>query len=252
VTPALIDRLQQFLRLAAANGNAVVPMPPFTAFLHERDPLKYFNYAVPDGDVEPTADDVARLRAAFHERDRLPRLEWVEECAPRVAPVLAHEGMVEELRAPLMGCTPARLVEAGADLPDLTIRPVGDADLWDVKNVQRPAFGQPRIPPDDDPGDPRLRGGGSVLARSAGDPVAAATWTAVIDGVSEVAGVATVERWRRRGLAGAVTAAAAREAFAAGAELCVISPGGEEAQRVYERAGFRRMATMLHWSDDRG
>jgi predicted GNAT family acetyltransferase len=66
-----------------------------------------------------------------------------------------------------------------------------------------------------------------------------------------VAGVATVERWRRRGLAGAVTAAAAREAFAAGAELCVISPGGEEAQRVYERAGFRRMATMLHWSDDR-
>jgi ribosomal protein S18 acetylase RimI-like enzyme len=248
----LIERLQQFLRLSATNGNIVVPVPPFTAFFNEADSLKFFNYAVPDGDVEPSAEDIARLRAAFHEHERLPRLEWVEECAPRVAAVLAREGMAQELRAPLMGCTPGTLVHAGADVPELTISPVGDADLWDVKNVQRPAFGQPPVAPDEDPGDPRARGGGSVLARSAGEPVAAATWTAVIDGVSEVAGVATAERWRRRGLAGAVTAAAAREAFEAGAELCVISPGGDEAQRVYERAGFRRIATMLHWSDDRG
>ena len=248
----MIERLQQFLRLSAANGNTVVPVPPFTAFFHDDDPLKFFNYAIPDGDLVPSAQDVARLREVFHERERLPRLEWVEECAPRVAAVLAREGMAQELRAPLMGCTPETLVDPAADVAELTVLPVGDLDLWDVKNVQRPAFGQPPIPPDEDPGDPRLRGGGSVLARSAGEPVAAATWTAVIGGVSEVAGVATVERWRRRGLAGAVTAAAAREAFRAGAELCVISPGGDEAQRVYERAGFRRSATMLHWSDDRG
>jgi ribosomal protein S18 acetylase RimI-like enzyme len=248
----LIERLQQFLRLSAANGSTVVPVPPFTAFLHENDPLKFFNYAIPDGDLVPSAKDVARLRELFRERERLPRLEWVEECAPRVAAVLARDGMVQELRAPLMGCTPETLADPGVDVAELTVLPVGDADLWDVKNVQRPAFGEPPIPPDEDPGDPRVRGGGSVLARSAGEPVAAATWTAVIDGVSEVAGVATVESWRRRGLAGAVTAAAAREAFRAGAELCVISPGGDEAQRVYERAGFRRIATMLHWSDDRG
>jgi predicted GNAT family acetyltransferase len=64
-----------------------------------------------------------------------------------------------------------------------------------------------------------------------------------------VAGVATAAAWRRRGLAGVVTAAAARAAFAAGARRCVLSPGGAEAQRVYARAGFRGTATMLHWSD---
>ena len=80
-------------------------------------------------------------------------------------------------------------------------------------------------------------------------PVAAATWTAVVDGTSEVAGVATAEAWRRRGLAGVVTAAAARQAFAAGARLCVLSPGHEAAERVYARAGFRPGATILHWSD---
>jgi predicted GNAT family acetyltransferase len=88
-----------------------------------------------------------------------------------------------------------------------------------------------------------------VLARAGGEPIAAATWTAVIDGCSEVAGVATAEPWRRRGLAGVVTAAAAHAAFAAGAERCVLSPGDDTAQRVYEHAGFRRAATMLHWSD---
>jgi hypothetical protein len=30
----------------------------------------------------------------------------------------------------------------------------------------------------------------------------------------------------------------------------VLSPGDETAMRVYERAGFSRVATMLHWSDD--
>jgi predicted GNAT family acetyltransferase len=88
-----------------------------------------------------------------------------------------------------------------------------------------------------------------VLARVGGTPASAATWTAIVDATSEVAGVATAEPFRRRGLAGAVTAVAAREAFAAGATLCVISPGGDDAQRVYARAGFRRAATMLHWSD---
>jgi hypothetical protein len=33
-------------------------------------------------------------------------------------------------------------------------------------------------------------------------------------------------------------------------ELCVLSPGDQTAMRVYERAGFTRVATMLHWSDE--
>jgi predicted GNAT family acetyltransferase len=76
-----------------------------------------------------------------------------------------------------------------------------------------------------------------------------AQWTPVIDSCSEIVGVATAEAWRRRGLAGLVTAAATRAAFEAGAETCVLSPGDETALRVYARAGFRRVATMLHYSD---
>ena len=225
---------------------------PFTAYLNLRDPLKYLNYAIPDDAAEPTRDEIEALRRAFHAHDRLPRLEWLEEAAPRVAATLAAAGMGEELRTPLMACSPDQLVAAGADVPELTVAPVTEADLRESADLQRVAFGQPALAAVDEPPDPRAGGGGTVLARSRGEPVAAATWTPVVDGISEVAGVATADSWRGRGLAGVVTAAAARAAFAAGAAFCVLSPGHDAAQRVYARAGFARAATMLHWSDAPG
>jgi ribosomal protein S18 acetylase RimI-like enzyme len=244
-----VRALQAFLRTSAGRGRRVLRAGPFTVTIHPDDPLRFLNYAIPDDDAHPEDDAIGTLRDAFRLHERRPRLEWIEEAAPAVAPVLAAHGMAEELRTPLMTCAPGELVEASADVEALTVGLVGDTDLRAGSNLQRAAFGLGPLAADEPPSDPRRGGGGSVLARVAGAPVAAATWTAVVDGASEVAGVATAEAWRRRGLAGVVTAAAARAAFAAGARVCVLSPGHDEAQRVYARAGFRGTATMLHWSD---
>jgi GNAT superfamily N-acetyltransferase len=71
--------------------------------------------------------------------------------------------------------------------------------------------------------------------------------TAVAEGVCELAGIGVRERFRRRGIAAALTAATAAEAFAAGAELCFLTPGDDGAERVYARAGFARAGTtMVH------
>lgn len=244
-------RIQAFLRAAAAPGREIVRVDPFTAYLDPRDDLTFLNYAIPDDGAVPQAPAIAELRTRFRARNRLPRLEWIEEAAPEVAAALEAAGMEEELRAPLMSCGPSELLEASADVPDLAVGAVGDPDVRECVNLQRKAFGGEELGAGKEPADPRRHGGGAVLARSGDTPVAAAGWTPVIDGVSEITGVATAELWRRRGLAGAVTAAAARETFAAGAGLCVLSPGNEGALRVYERAGFRRVAVMLHWSDPR-
>jgi ribosomal protein S18 acetylase RimI-like enzyme len=241
--------LQAFLRASAQRGRRVLRTGPFTVTLHHDDPLRFLNYAIPDDGAEPDAAAVAALRDAFRAHDRLPRLEWIEEAAPAVAPALAAHGMVQELRTPLMACGPDDLAAPRADVEGLSVAPVADADLRASTNVQRVAFGLEPLAADEPPSDSRRRGGGTVLARVAGAPVAAATWTAIVDGTSEVAGVATAAAWRRRGLAAVVTAAAARGAFAAGARVCVLSPGHDEAQRVYARAGFRGAATMLHWAD---
>ncbi|MGI5284990.1 hypothetical protein ACQEVF_16845 [Nonomuraea polychroma] len=49
----------------------------FTVRFDEHDDALPFNYAIPDDDSAPTADEVAELVAAFRERDRTPRLEYV-------------------------------------------------------------------------------------------------------------------------------------------------------------------------------
>jgi predicted GNAT family acetyltransferase len=233
----------------AAPGRTVIAEPPFTAYLDPRDPLRYLNYAIPDGDVAPDRATVERLRAVFREHDRQPRLEWVEEAAPRLARALAAAGMREELRTPLMACEPTDLRAAAADVAELAIAPVEDVDVRECANLQRVAFGGDATSADEGVRDPRPTGGGAVLARAGGEAVSAASWTRIVDGFTEIVGVATAEPWRGRGLAAAVTAAAAASAFAAGAAVCVLSPGDDVAQRVYARAGFRRVATMLHWSD---
>ena len=237
-------RLQAFLRETAAAGREVVEVGSFTAYFHPSDSLKYLNYAIPADGAEPDAHEIESLRELFRAHEQLPRLEWIEEAAPSVAPALDAAGMREELRTPMMACSPEDVAEPAVE--GTTVAPVRSEDLRELADLQHVAFGGEPLAADAEPHAPS---GGAVLARIGGEAVSAAAWTPVLDGYSEIVGVATAEAWRRRGLAGLVTAAATRAAFEAGASTCVLSPGGETALRVYARAGFGRVATMLHYSD---
>lgn len=241
--PVEIPRLQAFLRATAAAGRDVVRVGPFTAYVDPRDELKYLNYAIPDDGANPSLEAIEPLRSAFRTRARLPRLEWVAEAAPLLANALAAAGMREELATPLMACTRSELQTPRVDAD---IARVSAEAALEVRNVQRVAFGEEPVEALAQAPSADQR---TLFARVDDQVVAAAGWTAVIDGTSEIVGVATAERFRGRGLAGALTSAAAEAAFREGARLCVLSPGDEKAQRVYARAGFSRAATMLHWSD---
>jgi hypothetical protein len=80
---------------------------PFTIGLdpHTDDPMR--NYAVPDGGARPDAGDIDGLITFFRHRHRVPRLEYIEEDAPRVWPALATAGFEVEHRTPVMIATPA-------------------------------------------------------------------------------------------------------------------------------------------------
>lgn len=245
-----VGELQEALREIASRGREIVDVPPFTAHFHSGDSAKWVNYAIPERGAKPQPRQIDALRKAFRSRGLLPRLEFIEEAAPAVAPALAAAGMIKELRTPLMACAPAELVEVRAEIEGLEVAPVTDESLRETSSVLRVAFGGEPLPADEKPYDIRTRGGGCVVARVGGEVVAAASWTPIAAGATEIVGVATAEPWRRRGLAGMLTAEAARDAQAAGAELFMLTPGDETALRVYERAGFRRVATMLHYSDE--
>ena len=253
-----VARLQAFLRRSAQHQYTAVAIPPFSAFFHADDPLSFLNYAIPD---EPAGGDLraplARLRAEFRARGRLPRFEFIEGYAPALAAALRVAGFAEESRLHLMLCLPATYCPA-PDVPGLTVARLTpdapDCDIEDFLETRRAGFepfGAPALAPDE---AARFRaglsgGGATFLARLHGHAAGVASHNTPLDGTTEIGGVATLAAFRRRGIAAAITGEAVRTAFADGAEAAILTAGDERAGRVYERVGFRPYATMLAYRD---
>lgn len=252
-----VERLQAYLRYHARQQHDTVAVPPFTLFCDPRNPLVYFNYAMPDrplgGDLRT---ELAGLRASFAKRWRQPRLEFIEAYAPELALALRAAGFVEESRLWLMVCTPRSFRPAPA-IPGLTLTILSaispPEQIRDWLNTQRLGFAmdEPVPAPDADVALFRQNVGGSraFLARLGGQPVGAGVFTAPQDKLSEIAGIATLLAYRRRGIASALTAHAVQAAFAQGVECAFLTAAAERAGRVYERIGFRPYATVLTYTD---
>jgi GNAT superfamily N-acetyltransferase len=253
----LIDRLQRVMRETAREQYEAQPVPPFTAFFHPRDLLIYLNYAIPD---EPAGGDlgasIAALRAAYRARGRRTRLEFIEEFAPALAPSLRVAGLTEEARQPLMGCSPESW-RAAPEVAGLRIVMLDDAaPLETIKEhlaTNERGFNPQASGHFGDADAERFRRG---LARGRaftayldGQPAGTGMFNPPRDGLAELVGITTLEPLRRRGVASAVTAWMAREAFGLGADLAFLTAADEAASRVYERVGFRRLATMLAYSE---
>ena len=256
-----IARLQAYLRRNARDQYAAVSVPPFTLFFHPKDSLAFFNYAIPnEAIVEGATDDLgvslAKLREVFIARDRRPRLEFIEEFAPALVPALRRAGFVEEQRQQGMICHPDTF-QTAPDVVGLTITRLTRAspmsEFRDLATVQSQAF-NPAVTRAANESETRqfiadLHDGMAFLARLAGQPVGAGLWTTPFDGLTEVTGLATLEPFRRLGIATALAASAVQTAFERGVEAVYLTAADERAGRVYERVGFCTVATMLAYVD---
>lgn len=251
-------RIQQYLRGAAARGRDVERVGPFLATFDVRDAMPYLNYAIPDDGATPTAEDVTALVDAYNKRERLPRLEYLPNAAPDVEAALIAGGFVVEALLPGMACGPSEAIALPAPDGIAFSVPASDEDWHAMETAQHIAFGAE--PPPATASErveaaararERLAGGGlALLARDVetGAVVGGGVATAPGDGVTEIAGIGVLDTHRRRGIAGALTAALAQAAFAAGIEMVWLTPGDAGAHRVYARAGFADATTILHIS----
>lgn len=236
------QRVQESIRSVNAAARESVRVRSFTFYRHHSSDHPFLNYAVPDaGATSWTGFD--ELRRAFAAHDLSPRLEFVGECAPGLEEALSAAGFEVEGHFPVMTLAAGALLDVPAPEGVVIARAVRATDARAVLEVAAEAFGAE--PPTE--AEVAAYQGRGLLARADGVAAGAASRSDIAEGVSELAGIGVRERFRRRGIAAALTAAVAADAFTAGAELCFLTPGDDGAERVYERAGFARAGTtMVH------
>jgi predicted GNAT family acetyltransferase len=248
-------RLHQFFRDDQARRGEVIAVPPFTAYLHPTNDAPDGNVALPNGETtESDQNSLEALRAIFARRGRRLRVQYVEEVAPDLASALA--GFVESEREPLMICTRDTLRPPPA-VPGLAIAvQTAATPLDEIRTgwVTNELGFDPTATPD--PGDEvierfrrELVEGRAFLARHDGEPAAAGMFKAPSGGVTELMGIATLAAFRGRGIAVALTARMAEEAFALGCDLVFLRPDDDRAARVYARVGFEPCGTLVTFDE---
>lgn len=251
MTASDLRRIQSYLRVAAPRGRDHERIGPFLATFSRETDNPYLNYAIPDDDAAPAPDDVAALVAAYRERVRRPRLEYVPAVAPDVEARLLRAGFEVEARTPLMTYGPAEPppVPEGIEL----VAPGADDELRAAAAVQWEAYEE--TGPVAEHAVTGLRrtldaGGIVVLARDAatGEPAGAGLCTGPHEGSTELAAVGVRPAFRRRGIAAAMTGWLATRAATQGLDNVFLMAESEVEARIYARAGFRAVSEVLHIS----
>jgi ribosomal protein S18 acetylase RimI-like enzyme len=243
-------RIQQSVVANLSHRPRPVEVGPFVIGFDPGTDNPGINYATPVPGAAITGSDVQNLVAAFREAARKPRLEYVVSTAPRLEALLTAAGFTVEARHDYLICGPGMLTPppatGGVDLRE----PSTGAERLAMSAAQLEAFGaDPASAGADSDRLARLQSAGGVAVMAvAADGACAGGGQAVPPrgAVSEVAGIAVVGRFRRRGLGGAITADITERLFATGVDVAWLEASGEDAWRVYERIGYRPAGKRLY------
>ncbi|RSD19780.1 GNAT family N-acetyltransferase [Amycolatopsis eburnea] len=242
-----MSTIQNYVRATAPRGRETERVGPFLATYSPGTAHTMLNYAIPDDGAKPAAAEIAALTAAFRRRDLLPRLEYFTDVAPDLENLLVEAGFALERRVPLMTCGPADRVDKPAPAGIRLRAPESGEDFRRLRAAQNTAFGEPAEIGDDEVEEPRS-GVRHLLAEADGVVVGGGLALEVVDGTTEIAGIAVLEPYRGRGIAAALTARLTREVHEAGAHTAFLTPGDLGIGNVYARVGYRPAGECVHLS----
>jgi GNAT superfamily N-acetyltransferase len=256
-------RLHHFLLVNWARTREVIQAESFTVCLHPSDVVPEASAALPS---VPLSGELARgigaVRESLRQRGRHSQIVFYEAFAPRLAPVLQEAGFVEAGRELVMVCTRTTLTAPaptsappGLQIEILTAQSSAAAlhDGWNTNELGF-SIGSDRRASDDDIERFRrdLVEGRAFVARLDGAPAAAGMFLAPHAGVTELVGIATLEPFRRRGIAAALTAHMTACAMRSGCDLVYLRPADDAVARVYARVGFMPCGHVLSYVEGKG
>ena len=254
----LLDRIERYFTVAPLGEARVEQVGPLLVPL---GPPEWPWPARPRAGEEPVVTEAdVRAAVALQEGAGLPAaLEWLGERCGGLSAVARAAGLtVDELPLlvaddPVEVTLPAgvRLFLVGADDPRLGLyqrltQVAFAAASSGPAGALGGAPGPTELPPTSVLRE-RVAAGRTVMmvAVWGDEPVAVGAHQPVeVDGreVSEVVGVATLPRYRGRGLGAGITSALVEHARQS-ADLVFLSAGDDDVARVYERVGFARVGT---------
>ncbi len=204
--------------------------------------------------------DVEAARARQRELGLPERFEWMAETSPSAEAAVRATGMAVDAHPLLVLDRPL----APPPVPGVTVRlldaddhalPAAQAAIavgFAVPGTARGTEGRRARDHEQAAGDPRvdrflrhqIRAGHAVtvIAEDEHGPVAGGSALPRGD-VAELVGIATLPAARRRGIAALVVAALVRAVADRGVTTTFMGAADDDVARIYERAGFRRVAT---------
>jgi predicted GNAT family acetyltransferase len=162
-------------------------------------------------------------------------------------------GFSEHQQETLLVCTPESWLRAPAPMAGLTFITITDAspqdEVRESLDVNEFGFDPTTEQPATDEHAVRfrttLRAARTYTARLDGYPAGVGRYTTPMAGVTELAGIATLEQYRGRGIAAVLTAHMASSAFTQGCDLAFLTTANPAARRAYEHVGFRPTGDVL-------
>ncbi|SEF28859.1 Acetyltransferase (GNAT) domain-containing protein [Amycolatopsis pretoriensis] len=243
-----MSAIQAYVRTTAPRGRDTERVGPFLATYSPGTPHPMLNYAIPDDGARPTPAEIGALTEAYRRRDLLPRLEYFTDVAPDLEKLLVEAGYGLERRVPLMTCAPDGRIDRPVPTGIRLRAPGSDEDFRRMRAAQNIAFGESPEIGDAEVEQLKTGSGRHLLAEAGGVVVGGGVALEVVDGTTEVAGIAVLEPYRGRGIAAALTARLTREAHEAGAHTAFLTPGDLGIGNVYARVGYQPAGECVHLS----
>jgi ribosomal protein S18 acetylase RimI-like enzyme len=218
--------------------------------LHESDLRPNSNFAIPRSSKIPKIrENLLSLRKLFEFRGRKPRIEFLAEYSPSIAKELPSNNFFEVMRMPLVCCHSDKfqdvLSPTSITTKEITNRsPI--SEIKDILVIQRECFGHSVSLAEESLIAYRESMTISpFLALLDSKPVAVVFLGPRHDGIAEIIGLATMPRFRRRGIATSLLTAVFRRAFDDGVDLLFASAGSDYSFRALIKIGSFPCATLV-------
>jgi ribosomal protein S18 acetylase RimI-like enzyme len=253
--PSDLEYVQMYLRRQARRGRIAQTLAAFTVYTAATDDATVAPYAIPRRLTRTIRDaDLDELHATFGRQNARPQVEFLADLYPELPERLASVGYQETRRQSVLL----------AHLHDIQSPPPPPAQVEVITISRASSLETVRENLDtnslgfDEPAGATERQAKAFRAglvtsraftlRTEGHPVAAGMFEAIMGGVTELMGIATLPEFRRQGFAACLTVAMARGAFTHGAALVFLCAVSEEAGRVYQRAGLRPCGSLVEYT----